>query len=73
MNAITKFFNDHLTKVLGSCTTIISGFIAIPDLISQPHLKYVAATNVVLGVLTVNRGFTNTRNLNAPVVKPPNE
>jgi hypothetical protein len=63
-------YNQHFTKILGSSTTILSGFIAIPDLISQPHLKYVAATNVILGVLTVNRGFTNTRNLNAPTVPP---
>jgi hypothetical protein len=68
MKVITNAWRNHATKALGSATTILSGFIAIPDLISQPHLKYVAATNVVLGVLTVNRGFTNTRNLNAPTV-----
>jgi hypothetical protein len=57
---ISSFFRNHSTKVLGSLQAIISGFIVIPDLISSGHLKYWAATNVVLGVVTIGRGFQNS-------------
>jgi hypothetical protein len=66
MTNITKYWRDHGTKVLGTSTAIISGFLTIPDLISHPHVKYVAAANVVLGALTISRGFVNTKNLQPP-------
>jgi len=56
-----KQWHGHGTKILGSSTSIVSGFLVIPDLISQPHVKYWAAANVVLGVFTVGRGYTNTK------------
>ena len=62
---ITTFWNQHGTKVLGATTSIVSGFLAIPDFITQPHVKYVAAVNVVLGVITANRGWVNSKNLAA--------
>lgn len=49
------------TKMLGTLTTIISGFIAIPDLIAAGHVKWWAAANVVLGTLTIKRGYDNSR------------
>jgi hypothetical protein len=49
------------TKMLGTLTTIISGFILIPDLIPKGNLKWWAATNVVLGALTIKRGYDNSR------------
>ena len=56
-----KLWTNHGTKVLGSLTSIIAGFIAIPDFIPQNHVKYWAAANVVLSVMTVKRGYTNSR------------
>jgi len=63
LEAVKQYWNDHGTKLLGVASSITGGFLTIPDLISQPHVKYVAAANVVLGAATLYRGFTNTRNL----------
>ena len=60
MRLVRSFLRDHATKVLGSAQAIISGFIVIPDLIPHGSLKYWAAGNVVLGVLTIGRGFQNS-------------
>jgi hypothetical protein len=50
------------TKILGSAAAIVAGIVVIPDLIPLAHLPYWKAANVALGVLTVQRGYTNTRN-----------
>lgn len=60
MQSVLAEWTDHGTKILGSVTAILSGLLAIPDLVSPGHVKYWAAANVVLGVLTINRGFTNS-------------
>ncbi|MFO1465880.1 MAG: hypothetical protein U1F35_05480 [Steroidobacteraceae bacterium] len=62
MKRIWQFWVDHGTKVLGNVSTLIAGFIAIPDLIAKEHVKWWAASLVVLGVMTVKRGFTNSNN-----------
>lgn len=59
---MVKFWKEHGTKLLGAGQAIISGFAAISGLIPPENLKWWLATNVVLGVFTVNRGFTNSRN-----------
>ncbi len=59
---ISTAWNKHGTKILGSGQAIISGFVAISGLIPDGQMKYWLAANVVLGAMTVQRGFTNTRN-----------
>lgn len=61
-----QFWRDHGTKVLGSSQAVISGFIAISGLIPPENVKYWLAANVVIGAMTVQRGFTNTRNAQEP-------
>jgi hypothetical protein len=63
VNGLITLWNQHGTKLLGSGTGLLSGFLAIPGLISAPHVKYWAATNVVLSIITVNRGYVNSKNL----------
>lgn len=62
MNAAIEFWNGHGTKILGTTAVIVNGLLLIPDLIAPGHSKYWQAANVVLGALTVNRGFTNSAN-----------
>lgn len=57
-----KYWKEHGTKILGTAQTIVAGFITIPGLITAENLPYWGAANVVLAALTINRGFTNTRN-----------
>lgn len=53
---------DDGTKILGTAAAIVAGIVVIPDLIPLAQLPYWKAANVVLGVLTIQRGYTNTRN-----------
>lgn len=62
MSAFIQLWVLHGTKILGAGQAIISGFVAISGLIPDAHMKYWLAANVVLGALTLQRGFTNTRN-----------
>ena len=61
MEAIVAFYTNHGTKVLGTAATIVAGLISIQNLIPQDHVPYWAAANVILGALTINRGFENSR------------
>lgn len=56
-----KLWRSHGTKVLGTISAIVAGFVLVPDLIPATDMKWWQAANVVLGVLTVQRGFTNSR------------
>lgn len=58
--ALRVLWDDHGTKVLGTLATIVASLITIPGLIPEPHLKWWSAANVVLGALTVKRGYTNS-------------
>lgn len=60
LQAIRLQWTDHGTKFLGATTATLSGLLAIPELVPAGHVKYWAAANVVLGVITINRGFTNS-------------
>lgn len=53
------YWKRNGTKVLGSASALISGWQAIPGLVSAGNLKWWQAVGVALGVMTVNRGFTN--------------
>jgi hypothetical protein len=57
-----KLWTEHGTKILGTAQTIVAGFITIPGLITPEMLPYWGAANVVLAAVTINRGFTNSRN-----------
>jgi hypothetical protein len=53
------------TKILGALGTlkdIAMGLMAIEGLIPPGYFKYIAAAGVVIGVLTMRRGYTNTGN-----------
>jgi hypothetical protein len=52
---------DHGTKILGTLQTIVTGLVLIENLIPEAHEPYWQAAAVVLGAMTINRGFTNTR------------
>jgi hypothetical protein len=62
MNAFIAAWTQHGTKILGTLQTIVAGLVTIPSLIHAEHLPYWGAANIILGALTINRGFTNSRN-----------
>jgi hypothetical protein len=74
MNPIKKYWNDHGTKVLGTASaTLGAAQVAISSGlmdVSKGWKNTVAIGVIVLGTGTLKRGFTNTRNLNAPTVPP---
>jgi len=61
------FLKDHLTKVLGTITTvmgavqtaIVTGLMEVP----KGYKNAVALAVIALGVAVVKRGFTNSANL----------
>jgi|JI10StandDraft_1071094.scaffolds.fasta_scaffold537670_3 hypothetical protein len=60
---ITEFWKNHGTKVLGGVQMVqgvVAGFMGIMGLIPPAHLPYWALANVLLGAVTVNRGFINS-------------
>jgi hypothetical protein len=62
-----KFWTDHGTKILGTLITILGGFLLLPPeqqaaLVGETAPRIAVA---VTGLLTILRGFTNTRNLGA--------
>lgn len=64
MNAflfLGRWWKDHGTKVLGTATMIVSGLQEVAGLIPPEHKPFWAAAGVVLGALTLNRGFTNSK------------
>lgn len=56
-----KTWRSNGTKILGTIGAIIPGLLGIQDLIPQAHVKWWLATGVIVGALTVKRGFTNTK------------
>jgi len=59
----TRYWKNHGTKILGTAQIIVSGFAGVSGLIPADHVKYWLAANIVLGALTVNRGFENTKTI----------
>lgn len=49
------------TKMLGTVGAIIPGLLAIDGLIPKGQQKYWLAALVVIGALTIKRGYTNSR------------
>ena len=54
-----SLWGSHGTRILGTITTIVSGLLLIPELIEPGVVKYWHALNVILGALTVGRGYSN--------------
>jgi len=61
--AVALAWRSHGTKVLGSCSAILPGLLAIDGLVPKAQMKWWLAANVVIGALTVHRGFVNSQNL----------
>lgn len=61
-----NWWADHGTKILGTVTAIIPGLLGIDGLIPAPQTKYWLAAGVVIGALTVQRGFNNSKQETSP-------
>lgn len=60
MEWIASQWKENGTKWLGTLTSIVAGLQSIPGLIPTDDLKYWSAIGVILGAITVKRGFTNS-------------
>ncbi len=60
MKRLIAIWDEHGTKILGAVQAILAGWLLIPGLFPPEQIKYAQAIGVVLGVLTVKRGYTNT-------------
>lgn len=65
MNTIIGWWTGHGTKILGTVASIVAGLLLVPDLIPKGQVRWWQAASIVLGVLTVKRGFTNSAQDNA--------
>jgi hypothetical protein len=62
MKALIDYWDSHGTKVLGTSAAVVAALLAAPALItSVTVIKVLQVANIVLGVLTVKRGFTNSQ------------
>lgn len=62
MDKLIAVWDQHGTKLLGYAQAILAGWLLIPDLFPPGGIKYAQAAGVVLGALTVRRGYTNSSN-----------
>jgi hypothetical protein len=60
MNKFIALYDLHGTKILGYAQAILAGWLLIPGLFHPDNLKWAQAIGVVLGVLTVRRGYENS-------------
>jgi uncharacterized membrane protein (DUF4010 family) len=82
MNKLIEFYKSHGTKILGSllsatATTqaILAAVTSMPEftlLVTPKQFATLSVVNVALGVFTIKRGFTNTKNA-PPSDKPPGD
>ncbi len=61
MNKLIAYWTDHGTKILGTLGAVVGGLSVVPNLISSAHQPYWNAATVIIGALTVQRGFTNSK------------
>jgi hypothetical protein len=62
MKALLDYWDSHGTKILGSAAAVVAALLATPDLVPPGAIaKTLQVANIVLGVLTVKRGFTNSQ------------
>lgn len=72
MSIIIKWWKGHGTKILGSTAALLAtaqsalaAMTASPQfqlLVTPRQFAYLSIINVVLGVIVIRRGFTNSRN-----------
>lgn len=67
LNVAIGWWASHGTRILGTLSSICAGLILVPDLIPVPDKPFWTAANVILGVLTIQRGNSNAKNLNGSV------
>ena len=60
MSQLIDLWNNHGTKLLGYAQAILAGWLLIPGLFDPDNLKWAQAAGVVLGVLTVRRGYVTS-------------
>lgn len=56
-----EYWKAHGTKILGAVQATIPSLLSIDGLIPAGHVKWWMAAQVLLGLATVIRGFTNTK------------
>lgn len=61
MTIFTRWYRNHGTKILGTIGAVIPGLLGIHELIPPDDVKYWLAAGVIVGALTVKRGFENTK------------
>lgn len=62
MKALLDYYDSHGTKILGTTAAIVAALLAAPALLpAGAVVKTLQVLNIVLGVLTVKRGFTNSQ------------
>ncbi len=62
MKALSRWWKAHGTKLLGAAATIVAGALVTPDLVPVKYVPYLHFANLLLGAVTVKRGFTNSKN-----------
>jgi len=60
------WWTSHGTKILGTVGAIIPGLLGIDGLVPSTQTKYWLAAGVVIGALTVGRGFSNSKQEPSP-------
>lgn len=66
LGTVFSWWINHGTKILGTVTAIIPGLLGIDGLIPATQTKYWLAAGVVIGALTVQRGFNNSKQETSP-------
>ena len=61
MKALLDYWDSHGTKILGSAAAVVAALVVTPALLPAEVIKVLQVANIVLGVLTVKRGFTNSQ------------
>lgn len=62
LNWIKNSWTQHGTKWLGGSASFVAGVLSVPGLIEQGTAlqKLLQIANLLLGILTVQRGFQNS-------------
>lgn len=65
LKAAIKQWKKDGTKMLGTLGTILPGTLLIDGLIPPETRKWVLLANLIIGAVTIKRGYTNTANTNS--------
>jgi hypothetical protein len=61
MKALLDYWDNHGTKLLGTAAAVVAALVVTPALLPVGVIKVLQVANIILGVLTVKRGFTNSQ------------